>query len=246
MATRKTPPRKRGATTSRKRSQSSAPQRRLPGWLWAAAGLAAGFLLAHHQNGTAPWQDEHSPIAAVLPKPSSSGQSSGAEGSGKADSGSEEPPAPTFEFYTLLPDTEVIASDTEIPASTAQRPEAAKPPEDDEGISENDPIAALISANASSSNSSSTTTAPAEASNDSGKRYMLQAASFREMEDANSLASRLQGFGLQAKISDVSVTGGATWHRVQVGPYNDRRELARAQDLMSTQGIEPLLIQLQN
>ncbi|GEN25735.1 SPOR domain-containing protein [Halomonas cupida] len=250
MATRKTPPRKRGATTSRKRSQSSAPQRRLPGWLWAAAGLAAGFLLAHHQNGTAPWQDERSPIAAVLPKPSSSGQGSGAEGSGKADSGSEEAPMPTFEFYTLLPDTEVIASDTEIPASTAQRPEAAKPPEDDEGISENDPIAALISANASpsssNSNSGNTTTTPAQASNDSGKRYMLQAASFREMEDANSLASRLQGFGLQAKISDVSVTGGATWHRVQVGPYNDRRELARAQDLMSTQGIEPLLIQLQN
>lgn len=236
MATRKTPPRKRGATTSRQRGSSSASGGRLPGWLWAAMGLAAGFLLAHHQNGTAPWQEQRSPVAAVLPKPSASPQSSDTEHSSK---GSEEPTMPVLEFYTLLPDTEVIAAAPEVPAPTARRPDAAATqPEAEEGISQNDPIAALIAA----TNDSRSDTAAAS----DGKRYMLQAASFRELEDANRLAGRLKGFGMQARVSDVSVTGGAIWHRVQVGPYNDRQQLARAQALMSDQGIEPLLIQLQN
>ena len=52
--------------------------------------------------------------------------------------------------------------------------------------------------------------------------------------------------GLLAKITTVQANGNQTWHRVQVGPYEDTRELSRAQDLMVTQGIEPLMIKLQN
>ena len=80
----------------------------------------------------------------------------------------------------------------------------------------------------------------------SGQRFMLQAASFRAAGDAQQLRSRLRDFGLLAQVSEVKAGGGETWHRVQVGPYEDRRELSRAQDLMVTQGIEPLLIQLNN
>ena len=75
---------------------------------------------------------------------------------------------------------------------------------------------------------------------------MLQAASFRESGDAEQLAGRLRNFGLQAQISEVQSGDNETWHRVQVGPYDDTRELNRAQDLMLTQGIEPLMIRLQN
>ena len=117
MATRKAPPRKRGATTSQKRRQAPKQTRGgIPGWLWAAVGVVAGFLLAHHQNGTAPWQDPRSPVAAVLPKPSS-GEQQGSNASGSAQGGQaseSEPPMPTFEFYTLLPESEVIASDEEM------------------------------------------------------------------------------------------------------------------------------------
>jgi cell division protein FtsN len=74
---------------------------------------------------------------------------------------------------------------------------------------------------------------------------MLQAASFRQASDAEQLRSRLRNLSLLAEISEVQADG-STWHRVQVGPYEDTRELNRAQDLMNTQGIEPLLIQLQN
>src|SRR5690606_21357099 len=117
--------------------------------------------------------------------------------------------------------------------STAKRPEAARKPEQESesegGISGDDPIAAVIAAaNAKQESAQQTASKPAASSTtaSANRRYMLQAASFRDIADANQLASRLKDFGLLAKISDVEAAGGATWHRVQVGPYSDRQELA--------------------
>ena len=147
---------------------------------------------------------------------------------------------PTFEFYTLLPESEVIAPGGKVPASTATPPER---PETPEAATSDDPIAQVIAANMEAEE---TTRPAATSASDADSRFMLQAASFREAGDASKLAGRLRDFGLLAKISEVKAGGGDTWHRVQVGPYSDRRELNRAQDLMVTQGIEPLLIQLNN
>ncbi|NGO88387.1 MAG: SPOR domain-containing protein [Halomonas sp.] len=264
MASPRNKPSRRGATSQRKSARRSGDGWRIPGWLWGVAGVAAGFFLAQHQHGTAPWQEQSStPQATVLPKPSSD-ERGDAQGTGQA--ASAEPAMPTFEFYTLLPETEVIAPGGAIPANIT-RPEIAEAATEaasnaaaaddaspgSTGSSANDPIAQVIAANtrpneqaavaatqppaASSTSTSSSSSTP--------NRYMLQAASFRDLSDAEQLRGRLRNLSLLAQISEVQANGD-TWHRVQVGPYEDTRELNRAQDLMSTQGIEPLLIQLQN
>lgn len=248
MATRKQPQKKRGATNSRRQPSKKARREwRLPGWVWGLAGLVAGFLLSQHQHGVAPWQVEDSPLATVLPHDTSP------ESKPKAPAEPSEPPMPTFEFYTLLPESEVIAPDGEMPPSTATPP---PPPEtasadEDASSSTDDPIAEVIAANLASDRqaesrqaASSSRQQSTPATSASGQRYMLQAASFREAGDARQLRGRLRDFGLLAQVSEVKAGGGQTWHRVQVGPYEDRREISRAQDLMVTQGIEPLLIQL--
>ncbi|MEQ6918527.1 SPOR domain-containing protein [Halomonas aquatica] len=242
MATRKQPAKKRGATSSPRRRSAPSQRQGLPGWLWGLAGLVAGFLLAQHQQGIAPWQEgSDSPLATVLTKPES-GQPTRED---NPDDEPEAPPMPTFEFYTLLPESEVIAPGGKVPISTAtppERPQQADPTVDD------DPVAQLIAAHldADSEAQDEAQQAPPPEPTAADTRFMLQAASFREAGDASRLAGRLRDFGLLAKISEVKAGGGDTWHRVQVGPYSDRRELNRAQDLMITQGIEPLLIQLQN
>lgn len=154
----------------------------------------------------------------------------------------DEPPMPTFEFYTLLPESEVIAPGGQVPSSTATPPPRPEPAEatPERTAPADDPIARVIAANMEADETSR------PAASDANARFVLQAASFREAGDADRLAGRLKDFGLLAKISEVKTGEGDTWHRVQVGPYSDRRELNRAQDLMTTQGIEPLLIQLQN
>ncbi|WP_249978414.1 SPOR domain-containing protein [Vreelandella olivaria] len=238
MASPRKKPARRGATSQRKTSRRSGGGFRIPGWLWGIAGVAAGFFLAQHQHGTAPWQEQSSttPQATVLPKPSGSDERSAA----RQTEGAAEPAMPTFEFYTLLPETEVIAPGVSLP-SNVNRPEAPEPPADSPA---DDPIAQVIAANMRPEEQASTVQ-QSPASTSTPNRYMLQAASFRELSDAEQLRSRLRNLSLLAQISEVQANGD-TWHRVQVGPYEDTRELNRAQDLMSTQGIEPLLIQLQN
>ena len=240
---RKKPAARRGATSQRKAARSSGGGIRIPGWLWGLAGMAAGFFLAQHQHGTAPWQEQSdAPQATVLPKPSGSEERAAA----RETEDTAEPSMPTFEFYTLLPETEVIAPGVTLPSSVV-RPEAAEQVVDSDaatGAASDDPIAQVIAANIRPEEQVSAAR-ESEAATSTAGRYMLQAASFREVSDAEQLRGRLRNLSLLAEISEVQADGN-TWHRVQVGPYEDTRELNRAQDLMSTQGIEPLLIQLQN
>ncbi|WP_110666889.1 SPOR domain-containing protein [Salinicola halophilus] len=196
----------------------------IPGWLWAIAGLIGGFFLSQYLDRSSP-----EPVAAVVPKPTASqpasSESSPATSGDDAtddsprESAPAQPATPTFEFYTLLPETEVIAPGGEG-VSEPETPPAPETAADDAANQTQQPKAT--------------------------GRYMLQAASFREIDDAERLANRLKDFGLLAKITDVRANGNQLWHRVQVGPYEDTRELSRAQDLMMTQGIEPLMIRLQN
>jgi cell division protein FtsN len=205
-------PRPKGATTRRPARRKNGGGSSIPGWLWGIAGMIAGFALAQYFQQSAP------PIATVVPKPASTQKAAPQGGSSTA----EEPPMPTFEFYTLLPESEVIA------------PKGAEAP-----------VAAVAKAPAAEKRKSAEDAAGNAAPQQSG-RYMLQAASFKNVADARRLAGRLKDFGLVAKISEVEAQGNQIWHRVQVGPYQDSRELNRAQDLMVTQGIEPLMIRLQN
>lgn len=235
MAARRTP-KKRGATTSRKRAPARREGFRLPGWVWGVGGVIAGFLLAQHQHGSAPWQEgSDSPLANLIPRTPT-------EVSEPAPTiEPREPRMPTFEFYTLLPE-EVVAP-REV-ASTASPPEPAvnvPPPIDGNTAAEpapaDDPIAQVIAANLRDEVSA---TPASEAAAPAGTRYMLQAASFRQPEDAEQLRQRLRNLSLMAQVSQVQSADGQTWHRVMVGPYDDTRELNRAEDLMVTQGITPL------
>ncbi|SDL40772.1 Sporulation related domain-containing protein [Modicisalibacter muralis] len=203
----------KGATTRRAPRQQQG-RLSIPGWLWGLAGLIAGFALSQYFQQTAP------PVATVVPKPPSSATAPAAEETAAASGESQseaptKPRMPTFEFYTLLPESEVIAPKVEAYHSTP-RPQA------------------------------DTESGEAADGTASAGSFMLQAASFQDANDAQRLAGRLEDLGLLAKITTVKANGNQTWHRVQVGPYQDTRELSRARDLMVTQGIEPLLIKLQN
>lgn len=58
--------------------------------------------------------------------------------------------------------------------------------------------------------------------------YLLQAASFLRRDDADAMRAELLLEGMEAKVSEVPRKGGGAWHRVLVGPFPDRTEMARA------------------
>ena len=76
------------------------------------------------------------------------------------------------------------------------------------------------------------------------KRYMLQAGSFRKASDADTLRAELIMKGLSnTKINPVT-RSGSTWHRVQIGPYDSKRKMNQARNVLSKNGIDSLVLSM--
>lgn len=72
--------------------------------------------------------------------------------------------------------------------------------------------------------------------------FLLQAGSFKNANDADTLRARLLLLNLQASIEKVTPRPGETWHRVLVGPFGDNASLASAREKLAANQIESLLL----
>ena len=72
--------------------------------------------------------------------------------------------------------------------------------------------------------------------------YILQAGSFKNAEDGDRLRAQLILMGLDARVEAVTSANGDVWHRVQVGPFEDRSKLAKARSTLIDKGIDTLLL----
>ncbi len=114
-----------------------------------------------------------------------------------------------FDFYTLLPELEIV-----IPQEETQAP-IQKP---------------------------STSSIPEPQSNDYKGGYLLQAGSFQQFNEADSLKARLALIGVEANIQSVEVNK-TKWHRVQIGPSNDRKSLEDLRQRLKSSQIDTILLQ---
>lgn len=137
-----------------------------------------------------------------------------------AEEGAEKAPKilnkPVFDFYTLLPESEVTVPNIEQAPPRQPRKEVKAKPVDK-------PVA----------------TAPEQP-----KRYLLQAGSFRNEADASRLRAGLVLQGLDPRIEEVNVRNGETWFRVQLGPFTDSETLSKTQGVLAENRIDSLLLQL--
>ena len=67
----------------------------------------------------------------------------------------------------------------------------------------------------------------------------LQAGSFRSLEDADQLRASLILLNLEVKISQANLQG-VLYHRVMVGPFQSRTNMAAARTVLQQNGIQPL------
>ncbi|MBD2857506.1 SPOR domain-containing protein [Spongiibacter sp. KMU-158] len=87
----------------------------------------------------------------------------------------------------------------------------------------------------------STTSSPAADNIISGEKYLLQAGSFRNFNDADRRRAQMILLGLDARVESVDANGDR-WHRVYVGPFQSRSKLASARDTLNGEGIDTLVI----
>lgn len=73
------------------------------------------------------------------------------------------------------------------------------------------------------------------------ERYLLQAGSFRQREDADRRRAELLLLGLEPKVEETNGDNGR-WYRVYVGPYDSHSKMAKARSLTAHQNIDTLLL----
>jgi cell division protein FtsN len=71
--------------------------------------------------------------------------------------------------------------------------------------------------------------------------YLLQAGSFRQLEDADRRRAELLLLGLEPTVEEANGDNGR-WYRVYLGPFGSRSEMSRARSLAAAQNIDTLLL----
>ncbi|MEN8174805.1 MAG: SPOR domain-containing protein [Pseudomonadota bacterium] len=111
--------------------------------------------------------------------------------------------APRFEYYSVLPEMEVVIPPEEL---SAPRPVARAP-----RVSESPPPVTAARAPAPP---------PAPAAE---KIYLLQMGAFRGHADADRLKASVALLGISARIEKVTINDRGTYYRVRSGPYGRKQ-----------------------
>lgn len=219
---------KKKPTPKRGASRYQAPAKKpVPGWIWLACGLVVGgffmFLFSLEPGRDEVRRDKGEQAAKtskVEPKP-------------KAD----EPTKPKYDFYTLLPESEVI-----LPQALEETPPPTPTPEQKPVTPEE---AAKIDAARAEAALKGEVPPPAPqviANAPLTTQFFLQAGSFRRREDADALRAQIILLGQSVQVEAGKVRD-ETWNRVLVGPFATREQLAAAQKSLAASGFGNLLLQ---
>lgn len=223
MAARKKPPAKRGA--SRYKAPAKQP---VPGWIWLACGLVVGVFVMLLMN-LQPGGDAIKRNKAETARASSQA---------KPKPATQEPVKPKYDFYTLLPESEVI-----VPAETLPPPAPAQPAVTPAEAAKIDAARALAALNGETPPPAPPVApAPPTAQAPLSSQFFLQAGSFRRKDDAESLRAQIILLGQDVRVESVRVRE-ETWYRVLVGPFANREQLAVSQKALSANGFSNLLLQ---
>ena len=79
---------------------------------------------------------------------------------------------------------------------------------------------------------------------DAQSRFLLQTGSFREEADAERMRAQLLLSGLPNVHTSRVEGDNGIWYRVRTGPFNNRTELNRARNQLTSLGISPMPIPL--
>ncbi|WP_071873181.1 SPOR domain-containing protein [Atopomonas hussainii] len=185
-------------------SRYQAPAKKpVPGWIYLAAGIAIGavimFLNQLEPGKPAVQRPQLAAKPAPAPKPA-------------------EPAKPKYDFYTLLPESEVVVPPGAQPKAEAKKPTETAPTDGEK-------------------TADSEVAKPAKVA-----QFYLQAGAFRSDAAADKLRAQLLLLG-----EDVHVESGKvreeTWYRVLAGPYKNETELKQAKQELSAAGFSNLQLQ---
>jgi cell division protein FtsN len=190
----------------------------------------------------------HNPPAAIATEVIAPQEEEEAEGAGA-------PPKPHFEFYTVLPEQEVVVGqsprDTRPPANAPALPalHASQVPALPAGASPGaaaKPGSQPQPATAAIPTKPPTTGEPAAAAGAAakeGNRFMVQMGSFRNLADADRMRAQVALLGVVAEVQQVALNNGDKVFRVRSGVV-DNAESGRIQQRLKENSVATMLMRL--
>jgi cell division protein FtsN len=129
-----------------------------------------------------------------------------------------------FDFYTVLPEIEVVVPDTE-----PEKPKGVKEQANNDQTKKADSGPEVVDKSPEVSDSSA---------------YMLQAGSYQKQSDADKLKAQLGLMGFGSTIQKVSIQGRGDFYRVRLGPYTSHDQMEKADKRLSANGIQALRLKI--
>ena len=151
-----------------------------------------------------------------------------------------QPVKPKYDFYTLLPESEVIVPPEAVPEKTLPTPQTAP-------VVPTTPVtpaeAAKIDTARAQAALAGITPPPAPPVKAAPvTKFFLQAGSFRKETDADKVRAQIILLGQAVSVESGTVKD-ETWYRVLVGPFSNREQLTTAQKQLAGAGFSNLLLQ---
>ncbi|MFC6339113.1 SPOR domain-containing protein [Pseudomonas sp. CCM 7891] len=230
MAAKKKPAPKRGAS----RYQAPAKQP-IPGWLWLAIGLTVGAFIVFLMKLEPGKGDDVKRVKQEQQKATRMAEANKTAPSPTA------PVKPKYDFYTLLPESEVIVPQEAVPEKTLPTPQVPVIPTTPVTPAQAAKIdtaraqAALAGITPPPAPPVATQAAPVT-------KFFLQAGSFPKQADADRVRAQIILLGQSVTVESGTVKE-ATWYRVLVGPFSNREQLTVAQKQLAGAGFSNLLLQ---
>lgn len=76
--------------------------------------------------------------------------------------------------------------------------------------------------------------------------YFLQAGSFQNPADADSVKARLALMGLEASVEPADLAGKGVWYRVRLGPFKRVDEINRIRQQLAQNGVDASLVRIKD
>lgn len=207
----------------RQRNSRVSPSRKsTPGWIWFLAGILVGALA----TGIFHYSQERK----------ADGTLKLADAAREKEIEAAPTHKPRFDFYTLLKETEVIVPEEDNP-SLPRNSNIAKTVKE---LTLNEEELPKPSPNRTEPETSREPRPVEKPAAEYRTVYVLQAGSFKNASDADSVRARLLLLNLQASIEKVTTNNNETWHRVLIGPFNDKAESSKARAALTRNGIDSI------
>jgi cell division protein FtsN len=195
-----------------------------PAWIWLCLGVLLGLGLSAlilvkdwapmlrkknlpqpNPEATAPKESEQAVAEDAAKKPA--------------------PPKKTYDFYSVLPEMEVVIPDAELSAKARAEQQRQQQ--------------AAAQAQAGATATAPPTAATQAQATEAGARYVLLAGSYAEARAADEAKAKLALLGIVAKVQSITING-KTWNRVIVGPYSNASETESAKATLAENGVKAI------